>query len=336
MFSNTTQIYRDLARNDVLTIEDAVNFLEKEAKIRSFAEVLAYFGDPEEARERLILGLKENHPELEKGSVEKRVRGWFSGAHTIKKSDAIELCYILGLDVKQSDAFVSFLSEEKLHWRDPDELVDIFALAHGYTFAQALRLKKEVSELLAFSRESLDSEEESYTETIKAEVSALRSEEELKDFLRRSARRLGKLHNNAYRLFNERMNALSHPIPSFEDFENEEQETLTIRDILQEYMFERNVPFAKELARRTKKGELSAEDGLVLSTIQKKVSENWPEESMLSKIKARTTDVSRKTLILLLMATEEGFQPEEQWYDEEEEYTPSKEEVFDDVYGRLN
>ena len=53
-------------------------------------------------------------------------------------------------------------------------------------------------------------------------------------------------------------------------------------------------------------------------------------------MKARKKDVTRKALILLLMATEEGFQKKNQDYDEEDEYIPTKEEVFDDIYGRLN
>lgn len=44
---------------------------------------------------------------------------------TIKKKDAIELCFILGLSVEEADEFVALVSEEGLHWRSPDEIVYI-------------------------------------------------------------------------------------------------------------------------------------------------------------------------------------------------------------------
>ena len=333
-----TQTYRDLARNDVLTIESAIRFLEVEATERSFEEILANFGDPGLLRKQLIDGLKKNHPGLEKGSVEKRVRGWYAGKHQVKKADAIELCYILGLSLEKADSLVAFVSEEKLHWRDPDEIVDIYALAHGYTYAEAIALKKRMGDYLLLTQENMDSEEECYTFVIRKEVAALRSEEELKIFLRDSAGRLGKLHNNAFRLFSQRLATLTEPEIPYPLMEGEKQpEKMNVRDILREYMFENNVSYAKERARLTKKGKVSPEEGLILSTIQKKVSENWPDETTISKMKSRKIDVTRKALILLLMATEEGFRKEGPEYDEEDDdYVPTKEEVFDDIYGRLN
>ena len=336
MLSNKTQIYRDIARNDVLTIDRAISFLEKEAVPRSLEEILANYGDPVILRQKMTCGLKKNHPELGSGSVEKRVWGWFAGKHQIKKADAIELCYILGLNLDQADSFVAFVSEEKLHWRDPEEIIDIFALDHGYTYAQSLELKDRMKSGLAVAKEKMDSDRESFTPSIRKEVEALRDEDDLLEFLRCSAGRLGDLHNNAYSLFNQRLKILAEPSSSYPLMEEEEPERLTIRDILREYMFENNVSYAKELARQTKKGKLSAEEGMIFSAIQKKVSDNWPDETSVSRMKSRKTDVTRKVLILLLMATEEGFEPYEPEYDEEDDYIPTREEVFDDIYGRLS
>ena len=75
----------------------------------------------------------------------------------------------------------------------------------------------------------------------------------------------------------------------------------------------------------TQKGKLSDADGLVLSTIQKIVSDGWPNETTISKMRSRKTDITRKALILLLLATEKGFQkldPETEEADDE--YIPTR------------
>ena len=95
--------------------------------------------------------------------------------------------------------------------------------------------------------------EQSFTSLIKEDVSKLHTKEELAEYLRSAAGRFGRFHNNAYRLFQQRLHLLEKPEPSYFDDEPTE---LTIRDILRDYMYESNVSYAKERARRTRKGEI--------------------------------------------------------------------------------
>lgn len=333
MESNLTNLYKDYARNDVMTIEKAVAFLENEAVPRSFSEIVGKFCNTDDPQKTLVEGLKNNHSDLAAGSVEKRVRSWFQGKHSLRKQDAIELCFILHLTLEQADDFVSLISEEKLHWRDPDEVADIFALQHGYSYDRAVSLKKKIKPLLEIADSQNHTKEIYYTSFIRKEISAINTEMELEDYLTGSAWKFGKLHNNAYCLFMQRLKSLETPEVSYNDGEGEK---LTIREILREYMYESNVAYAKKKARYSLSNK-GGEGKLILSAIQKSVSSNWPDETTLSKMKSRKTDVTRKALILLLMATEEGFR---NGLDGEDTimygYEPSKEEVFDDVYGRLN
>lgn len=174
---------------------------------------------------------------------------------------------------------------------------------------------------------------DSFTPVIRAEVSSLGTREELKDYLRDAASRLGTYHNNAYRLFMDMLETLEHPVVD----ETEERaaifapEKLTLQDIVREYFYEDSVLRAH---RKTHDGEdkrkpLSPEQQHVLSVIQKNVSEGWPDEAVLAKMKSRDTDVTRKTLILLFLATDPG--PEEDM-----EAEPSREELFEELYQRLN
>jgi len=80
------------------------------------------------------------------------------------------------------------------------------------------------------------------------------------------------------------------------------------------------------------KKEKDPKNALVLSAMQKNIRAYWPDESTLSKMKNRLTDVSRKVLILLFVAVD-GYEDTE--YDDFEEEM-SNEEQFEDMYQRLN
>ena len=123
------------------------------------------------------------------------------------------------------------------------------------------------------------------------------------------------------------MDILEHPR---EDNIYFDEKRLTIRDILKEYFYSSHVLYAKQLAKQARKESLHANERFMLTRIQEVVSENWPDETTLSKMKKRTEDVTRKTLILLFLATDPGLG----W--EDDDYEPDTEEMFQDLYSRLN
>ena len=328
-----------------MTASEAIDFLEKEAKMRTLREKLERFSHGQELKSTLVQGLMQNHANQNKESVERRVRGWLNNPknQTLRKKDAIELCFILKLSVEEADALVALISEEGLHWRNPDEIVYIFALKQGMDYSEAQKLNDEMAEILSGVTESGTPAEDSFTPLIRSEVTALRTREELIDYLTGAVSRLGRYHNNAYRLFMEMMNALENPLPDEGEenaglFEKEElmREELTIRDILREYLYEKNVLYAKGLIqadkKKDKKSPRSGEERLVFTVIQEEVSRSWPDETTISKMKSRKADVTRKVLILLFLATEQ--EPEED--EEDADYALSKEEIFETLYQCLN
>ena len=324
-----TQSLYDQAVYSLMTVQEAVDFLERESRLRTLAEKLNSFAKGRDLQEVLTAGLLEHHPEMKKDSVQRRVRGWLSprGPRSIKKQDAIEVCFILGLSVEEADSLVAMISEEGLHWRNPDEVVYIFALRHQMDYSAARRLHAELKEYLEQAEDPREIPEDSFTPVIRSEISALQTEEALKDYLRTAGRRLGRCHNNAYSLFMEMMDILEHPR---EDNIYFDEKRLTIRDILKEYFYSSHVLYAKQLAKQARKESLPANERFMLTRIQEVVSENWPDETTLSKMKKRTEDVTRKTLILLFLATDPGLG----W--EDDDYEPDTEEMFQDLYSRLN
>lgn len=99
-----------------LTVSEAVDFLKREAKMRTLREKLEKFSHGQELRPILVQGLMRNHPDAKRDAVERRVRGWLNNPEnrTLRQSDAIELCFILGLSVEEADAFAALISEEDM------------------------------------------------------------------------------------------------------------------------------------------------------------------------------------------------------------------------------
>lgn len=338
----------DTVRLDILTIQDAIDYLEKEAKFRTLREKLEKFGYGRDLRKILVQGLQEHDPKRKKDAVERRVRGWFSTKNpvsSIKKQDAIEVCFILELSIEEADQLVAMISEESLHYRNPDEVVYIFALQHGMSYSEASELNEQVVGILSQVREGGKPSEDSFTPIIREEISALNTKEELVDYLGQAVERFGRYHNNAYRIFMEMMKILEEPAleEKLAAAEVLEQEHLTVRSILREYMYEGNVLYAKELVSKKKKREFSREERFLFTKVQENVASNWPDETTLSKMKLRKADVTRKVLILLFLATDQGINESEEIQDDEymqgEGYDSAqqvKEAAFESLYSRLN
>lgn len=357
-----SQANYDAAVSDILTIQDAVRYLEKESKIRTLRDKLEKFSHGKDLRNVLVQGLLENDPKRKKDSVERRVRGWLSGGEkirSIKKRDAIEVSFILELSIEEADQLVSMISEEALHYRNPDEIVYIFALKQGMSYKEAAGLNERMQGILSKAKESKNVSEENFTPMIRSEVAALQTEEELADYLEHAVGRLGRYHNYAYQEFMDRLKMLEEP--KSEDIWTER---LTIRDILREYLFEQNVLYAKERERAGKKrdGRLAEEEQLVFTKIQENISASWPDETTISKMKTRKADVTRKVLILLFLATDEGLDWSESgldWADssvdrtilpvertgkeetagyiyEDMDLCMTRDDVFEDLYVRMN
>ncbi len=366
--------FYETAVSGIFTIQDAVCYLEKEAKIRSLREKMEKFSHGQDLRKILVQGLLENDTERKKEAVERRVRGWLADSSrisTIKKQDAVELCFILRLSIEEADRFVSMISEESLHYRNPDELVYIFALQHGMSYQEAVELNSKMQEKLSAVQETKIPSEDSFTPIIRKEISALQNETELAFFLEQAAGRLGRFHNHAYQEFMTRLEMLEHPILETDWTEKGfEKKRLSIRDILREYLFEKNILYAKEQERACKKKESihEGEEKLVFTKVQESVSASWPDETTLSKMKSRKTNVTRKILILLFLATDQGKEwsghTKEYWEEPGDETGSSyvqdvqkpgaynelypeylyedmddamtREEAFEDLYTRLN
>ena len=333
---------------EINSAEDAVNFLKNDLVTRSVRSIIEKFTngrDMKTIQKVLVNGLLENHVDMKKDSVERRVSGWLNpkSVHTVKKKDAIEIAFILQLGIEEADEFVALISEEKLHWRNVDEIVYIYGLKNGLSYRECddILNQLEIQDIVALVKDCKTVEEigeDGYTEFVKKDVAQLTSVDELKLYLRENYEKLGYYHNTAYDIFMEMIGKLESPSRMEENlhlFDGEDvMEKYTIRDIMEDFLYKGIVLDVKQKAVRAKKEAkkrlVPKEKQYTLDIIQKKIADSWPNEVSISKMKNRNMDVTRKTLILLFLATDGDY--DDDGYD----YDLTEEEVFEDIFERLN
>ncbi len=301
---------------DPMNIQDAVHLLEEGAKFRNFADKLNAFAYGRDIRKLLTDGLMENHPEAKFDAVDKKVRNWLNGrTQSVSKKDAFELAFILKLTLEDADRFISMVTEEGIHWRDVQELTYGFALSSGMTYSEANALYERMPKDAILE----NADAEASTSLIKDDILSVSDEKALVEYVEKAISSLGKYHNTAYNLFMEYMQMLEDA--GIVDGLNEEK-SMSVRDVLDSYLYRQTVPAGA-------KGKKEA-----LSEAQKVIKADWPDETTLSRMKSRQTDVTRKVLILLFLATNGGDAEEDYDYDDDEELT--RDEIFADAVQRLN
>ncbi len=299
---------------DPMSISEAVGLLEEGAKFRSFADKLNAFAYGRNIRELLTGGLMKNHPEAKFDAVDKKVRNWLNGrTQSVSKQDAFELAFILSLSLEDADRFISMVTEEGIHWRDIQELVFGFALSKGMRFDEALSLYERMP------KEAVNEDPTSGTALVKSDILSIPDEEALIVYVGRTLSALGKFHNTAYNLFMDYMQMLEEA--GIADGLSEEK-SMSVRDVLDSYLYRRMVP----AGARGKKD--------ALTDAQKFIKSDWPDETTLSRMKSRQTDVTRKVLILLFLATNGGDAEDDYDYDDDDDLT--RDEIFADAVSRMN
>ncbi len=322
----TELMFRD-ATEGYLTLEEAKRKLHASAYLRTAAETLAKYcgvdpADPALLRKTVADLLAESDPGSKRDSVDRKVRSWINDKIPfISRKSALQLAFALKLPVKDAEEMLQRLCSEGFHWRDPEDIVWLFALDRGMSYAGACALSARMAPLYKLP-EGAPADRDTLTEMVRGEVVRLRTEEELAAFLKENAPRLGALHNTAYQLFTEFMELLKSP--EMDDLLPGE-EKMTAGEIVTTYLYNNLIPRAKK-----EKGGKRADEGLLKDAIQRDVQQNWPDEFVLARMASRETDVTRKVLILLFLACDGGETAYGEYSDEDPE------DLFQDTYARLS
>ena len=337
----STEMFEKATKNN-FTVEHAVEMLMACTSFRTLSQKLNAFSNGKDIKKLLINGLCEHHPEKNPETISRNVRNWLSDRQNkIQKKDAIEICFILDLDFEASNTLVAMISEEALHWRNPDEIPYIFALYNKLSFNTAVELDKKIKQQLSVHISA--NREKSFTNVVKKEIIKIKSENELVDYVVENYARLNSYHNTAFELFCEMMKTLEFPLENdnIDDGYLAENKKYSVGKIVQAYMHREDIPeldtkdhFPKSETAKTRRKDAKT----AYSAIQRSVAQNWPSETMISRIFNRNADVTRKILILLFLATfDVGSTAENddllEW---DAEYEKSGDEIFEEFYMGMN
>ena len=352
-----TQLMYHMATAEALTLAQAVEQLKQNAHIRTVREVLAKaagipLSEPKVLQTFLTEKLLENSPPgTPSDSVQRKVRMWLKdGVQMVSKQSAIQLSFILGLSTEEANEFLYRACGEGFHWRDPGEIVFLYALEEGLSYLEALELYADMERkgLLAVRA---DKNAESLTAVVKAEVKKIGSAAELEDYLRESGPQIGAFHNTAYGLFRAYLDLLIDPeikddqgsegkrsVREIKDDQGSERK-LSVREISDAYLHQKFIPRVQKAQKGSKNNEKARD--LVLSALQRDIHQNWPDETMLSKMLNRKADVTRKVLILLFLATDGDTKDSIRKLDlaslKDDDPLPEDEEAeFEDLQFRMN
>lgn len=287
----------DYITQDNLTAQEAVAFLYSGMQTRTFRDVLRQVCGDEEQGARLIEGFCAINPDAQPDSIRRKVQNWMGGkALPTQREDVFQICFVLGLDLEQSDRMLGLLTDQGIHYRNVGEMIYAYCLRFGLPYAYACQLQQQFEK-----RPETDGHPYPVTRVIQQEFRSVQAEEDLFSFIARHRDKLGTHHNTAYTYFCKMLALLTG-----EALEGEQ--TYSMEYVAEEYL-RLNVPKDKKTARYT--------------DVQKLVKKYWPSPRSIKAMKSRTEDIGRKTLLLMYLVTGGIW---EQEYDElDESYIQPKE-----------
>lgn len=331
----------------VNSVDEAIEILLTYAQFRTLGDTLRKFAPAHDIKEFLVAGLRQWFPNDKPESIDRKVRNWLNGkTQSISKQDGYIISRVLQLSLEQTNEFLQYSTGEGIHWRDPEDIVWCYSIMHGLDPVQTKCLLERAKTELGFGAGTSGGSASTYTAEVYDKLLPVLylEEDALLTFLKDERSKLGSLHNTAYLLFTQYMELLKRGYSDygvealFEDMTKEEKkkalgrvdgdigphkaEAIAVRDILETYLYRKLIPVQARGKAKTVE---------VFSAIQRSIRQNWPDEFSLSKMETRKLDVSRKTLILLFLATD-GTDSDYDEYDELE----SGDDTFRSLYTRMD
>ena len=329
------------------TIEEALATLHRYEHFRTLGDVLRSFSSDPDIKKTLVSGINVWFPEHNPDSIDRKVRNWISGKTlSISKQDSYVISRILGLTLEQTNTFLKYAAGEGIHWRNAQDIVWCYSILHQLSPNDTWKLLEQANSAVSLHQKKKETSD-SYTAEVYEKLQPILYQDEaaLLAFLTDEQNRLGILHNTAYQQFSRYMDLLKRGYSEdgiealFKEMTREEKkkatipvdgdiglhkaEPMTVRDILETYLYRNLIPIQARGQEKTSN---------TFSAIQRSIRQSWPDEASLSKMESRKLDVSRKALILLFLATDGN---DSNFSDEYDDYE-SAEEIFLSIHMRLN
>lgn len=314
-----SQMAYEQAVLDTMSPEKAVDWILHAAVFRTLPEKLSkyYQGTQDELKQCLKQGFFLVHTDKkEQESIRKNINNWLTTVkgiddRAISRPYAIEICFILQLSLEDADEFMRSVAGMRLHYRNAEEFTAAYALKKRLSLTEYHLLAEELRAEHLFDI-SDESNPDNFTPTMAAAVLELKTDEELRNYLRQNRANFSAAHNTAYARFSEMLAVLLN-----------EGTDATVGELVEHNLYRR---FLKK--------------GAKLESIAKSIRAGWPEESQLSRMRSRELPVTRKALILLFLASGGGLSihpsaEDQDYWDEDLEDEPGDAD-FETLRAQIN
>lgn len=294
---------------------------------RSVREVLMKYAgteDKEKLTDSIVSGLHLYRPEIAADHLRKSVDNWLQNRTRPSRENIIAISFIWKLTVEKADEFLMDLSEEGFQWRNPGEAAYAFSLAKGFSYEEARELTRRTEKIFESSAGARGEEIFAYTRQVRAGLKMISSAEEFLQYMEQNAGMLGRFRNTAYRQYTSMLKILECPYGSFNQAGAAAEKRLTVQQILKRCLFRGFVPHEKNTTGEQRE-------------LLREIANRWPDKYKISRTLSRKMGVSRKSLILLFLATDGyNIMNESVFLPEEALWEISEADVFEDSLTRLN
>ena len=319
-------------KSQALSPEELINFMENGFICRTFKDTITQFYIEYENKKqekgevkRFLSARLSDMTKISYDNMSRNVRNWMNGINIPQREQLFQMCFALELDESRASQLLASISDMGIHYRNPEELVYAFGLRQKMSYGETVQLKNEIMEKYYQNKKDALSSEKNreakiYTRQIQRKfLDEVHTVEDLKQFFEENSGVFGKIHEAAYDEFMRMLKLLQNPETDFEAYwmqylkentgysEEERQKEVerikqdlkkkSVEEIIEEYLR----MYVPKNTSRKKTGEGKRN----YTYLQRVIKKNWPSESIISKMKTKEMDVSRKVLLLLFLLTEE-------------------------------
>lgn len=319
-------------KSQAFSPEELINFMENGFICRTFKDTITQFYIEYENKKqekgeikRFLSARLSDMTKISYDNMSRNVRNWMNGINIPQREQLFQMCFALELDESRASQLLASISDTGIHYRNPEELVYAFGLRQKMSYGETVQLKNEIMEKYYQNKKDALSSEKNreakiYTRQIQRKfLDEVHTVEDLKQFFEENSGVFGKIHEAAYDEFMRMLKLLQNPETDFEAYwmqylkentgysEEERQKEVerikqdlkkkSVEEIIEEYLR----MYVPKNTSRKKTGEGKRN----YTYLQRVIKKNWPSESIISKMKTKEMDVSRKVLLLLFLLTEE-------------------------------
>lgn len=283
--------------------------------LRNFGETLRDIYPAPDLQTRLINAFLTDDPTANPQSLSRKVRNWLSGQNRpTNREDIFHIAFSLCISERQLHYLLGLCTDYGIQYRDGHDVIYAWFLRNGRSYLEAKEFYASLPSAPGLEQVS-DKDSSRITHELQMAFQVVHTSEELRTCYLNNLDRFGIMHLRAYYYFEQYLNQLIHPVPTWD---SEQEPDYSMEAVMEKYL-SLQMP--------------SGKDRVGYSLVQKLIKRNWPNTTAIKNIRNHKEDVPRKLLLLLYVVTENIIDSE--YHELDEEYV-SLEERVEDHWWTLN